>query len=198
VVQRKGVLGALSALQPVGREDVLGKGGAEGLAAVVSTKGALALAAEEGTVSGKGSGGGGTATIGGLGTAGGGTGRMTIGTKGDPGGAVGSVGAGAVSLDSSEVDQHQLAGFVRARMGGIKACYEAELRHNRAAQGRLRVTFTILETGSLADVSATADTLTAPEVARCVLGFMRSWHTPFRPSSPVSVEYPLVFSPREG
>jgi hypothetical protein len=31
-------------------------------------------------------------------------------------------------------------------------------------------------------------------VAACIIGTMRTWRTPFRPSSTVAVEYPFVFT----
>jgi hypothetical protein len=35
--------------------------------------------------------------------------------------------------------------------------------------------------------------LGSPEVAGCIVSTMRSWRTQFRPSGPVTVEYPFVF-----
>jgi outer membrane biosynthesis protein TonB len=79
-------------------------------------------------------------------------------------------------------------------MGAIKACYEGQLKRNPSLRGRLRIRFTILETGALDEVEATEDGVGSPDVAACVVGTVRSWRTPFRPSGPVTVEYPFVFS----
>ena len=39
------------------------------------------------------------------------------------------------------------------------------------------------------------NSLGSPEVASCIVNTMRSWRTQFRPSGPVTVEYPFVFQP---
>ena len=33
------------------------------------------------------------------------------------------------------------------------------------------------------------------EIANCIVGIVRTWRTPFRPSRAVTVEYPFVFRP---
>jgi TonB family protein len=57
------------------------------------------------------------------------------------------------------------------------------------------IRFTILETGSVTDVTSSQSTLGAPEVAACIMNTMRSWRTQFKPSGPVTVEYPFLFTP---
>jgi TonB family protein len=105
------------------------------------------------------------------------------------------VAAEAADIDSAEIDQAKLGAFVWARMGLIKACYESALKRNPSLKGRLTIRFTILETGGLADVTTTLDAVGTPEVASCIVNTMRTWRTQFRPSGPVTVEYPFVFSP---
>jgi TonB family protein len=83
---------------------------------------------------------------------------------------------------------------VRARIGLIKACYENQLKRNPSLKGKIRIRFTILETGGLTDVTVVENTLGSPEVSSCIVGTMRGWRTPFRPSGTVTVEYPFVFS----
>jgi hypothetical protein len=194
-VRSKGVLRALGALGA-------GKGGAAGLlgmrgsvravASGLPGEGTLDVAARGGERGRAAQGPGGAASIGDLGTAGGASGR-DLGAGGVPG-AVGSVSAGGADIDSSDVTQGELAGFVRARMGGIKACYETQLRRNHALRGRITIGFVILETGTLTEVSASENTVGSAEVASCIVGMVRSWRTPFRPPASVSVEYPFVFS----
>lgn len=199
-LEKKGVLGALAALRPLGGDEVLGKQAMGDVAAAVESAGTLPVAGDAAAMSGKkGVGGSGeAATIGGLGTSGGGAGRLGAGSSGEPGGPVGRVGSGDVGTDGGELDRSRLVSFVRARMGGIRACYEAQLRRDPALRGRIRISFTVLETGNLAEVVAVEDTLGSAEVTRCVVGMMRTWHLPLQPSAPVLVDYPLVFSPREG
>jgi hypothetical protein len=140
----------------------------------------------------KGGGQGGAASIGDLRTSGGGS--VGYGAKAEVK-VSGSVHADDVEVDSAEIDQQKLGAFVRARMGLIKACYENALKRNPSLKGKISVRFTILETGGLADVTAAVNTLAAPEVSTCIVGTMRTWRTQFRPTGPVTVEYPFVFSP---
>ncbi len=107
----------------------------------------------------------------------------------------GSVAAEEAEIDSADVDQAKLGAFVRARMSLLKACYENALKRNPALKGRMRIRFTILETGGLADITTAVNSLGSSEVAACIVNTMRTWRTPFKPGGPVTVEYPFVFSP---
>ncbi len=195
-VQQKGILRVLGALGPgTGRgavADVFGKGDGFGdVAAALSGAGGVAVATEATASARKGGGQGGPASIGDLGTSGGG--KVALGTKSEVR-VSGTVGLEDAEVDSPDIDQQKLGGFVRARMAAIKACYENQLKRNPGLRGRIRIRFTILETGGLADVAAVENTVGSPEVAACILGTMRSWRTPFRPNGTVQVEYPFVFS----
>jgi TonB family protein len=107
----------------------------------------------------------------------------------------GTVAAEEAEVDSADIDQQKLAAFVRARMGLIKACYENALKRNPSLKGKISIRFTILETGGIADIQAAVNSLGSPEVASCIINTMRTWRTQFRPSGPVTVEYPFVFAP---
>jgi hypothetical protein len=198
-VQSKGILRVLGALGPgtgTGAvADVFGTGGGIGdVASALTGAGGVAVATDPGAGSGrKGGGQGGAATIGDLATSGGGGGRVGYGAKGDAR-VAGSVAAQAADIDSPDVDQAKLGAFVRARIGLIKACYESALKRNPSLRGKLRIRFTILETGGLADIAAIENSLGSQEVASCIIGTMRGWRTPFRPSGTVTVEYPFVFT----
>jgi outer membrane biosynthesis protein TonB len=107
----------------------------------------------------------------------------------------GTVATEAAEIDSADIDQGKLGAFVRARQGLIKACYENALKRNPTLKGKVVIRFTILETGGVADVSASQNTLGSPDVAVCIINTIRSWRTQFRPSGPVTVEYPFLLSP---
>ncbi|BDG02537.1 AgmX/PglI C-terminal domain-containing protein [Anaeromyxobacter oryzae] len=197
-VQSKGILKVLGALGPSSGggavADVFGAGGGMGdVATALSGAGGVALATDPGAGGGrKGGGQGGKASIGDLATTGGGS--VGYGTKADVR-VSGSVQADEAEVDSAEIDQQKLASFVRARMGLIKACYENALKRNPGLKGKVAIRFTILETGGLSDITAAVNTLASPDVASCIVGTMRTWRTQFKPSGPVTVEYPFVFSP---
>jgi outer membrane biosynthesis protein TonB len=199
-VQSKGILKVLGALGPgTGRgavADVFGSGGGAGdVATALSGAGGVAVATDPTAGGGrKGGGQGGAASIGSLATAGGGGKAVGYGAKGDVK-VSGSVAAEAAEVDSADIDQGKLGAFVRARMGLLKACYENALKRNPQLRGRMRIRFTILETGGIADLAVVENGLGSPDVASCISSTMRAWRFPFRPSGPVTVDYPLVFSP---
>ena len=197
-VQSKGILKVLGALGPgTGRgavADVFGSGGGIGdVATALSGAGGVAVATDPGANGGrKGGGQGEAASIGELATTGGG--KVAYGAKSEVK-VSGSVAAEEAEVDSADIDQGKLASFVRARFSLIKACYENALKRNPKLRGKISIRFTILETGGLTDVAAAQNSLGSPEVAACIVNTMRSWRTQFRPSGPVTVEYPFVFSP---
>jgi outer membrane biosynthesis protein TonB len=197
-VQSKGILKVLGALGPGTGQgavaDVFGAGGGMGdVATALSGAGGVVVATDPGAGGGrKGGGQGGAASIGSLATSGGG--KVAYGAKTEVR-VSGSVAAEEAEVDSADIDQQKLGAFVRARMGLIKACYENALKRNPGLKGKISVRFTILETGGLADVGAAVNSMGSPEVAACIVNTMRSWRTQFRPSGPVTVEYPFVFSP---
>ncbi len=201
-VQGKGLLRVLGALGPGSGgpavADVFGQGGAIGdVAKALAGAGAgsaTAAVPEPGAIAARKSGGtSAVASIGELGTSGAGGQRVALGPKAEVQ-VTASVASGQAEIDSPDVDQAALGAFVRARMGAIKACYEGQLKRNPGLRGRIRVRFTILETGGLSEVEAAEDSVGASEVAACVVATLRSWRTPFHPTAPVTVEYPFVFS----
>jgi outer membrane biosynthesis protein TonB len=200
-VQSKGILKVLGALGPGTGQggavaDVFGSGAGIGdVATALSGAGGVAVATDPSAGGGrKGGGRGGAASIGDLATSGGGGGKVGYGARTEVR-VSGSVAAEEAEVDSADIDQGRLGSFVRARMGLIKACYENALKRNPRLKGKLSIRFTILETGGIADIQVVVNSLGASDVASCITNTMRTWRTQFRPSGPVTVEYPFVFSP---
>lgn len=198
-VSSKGMLKVLGALGPGtgggAVADVFGAGGGmSDVASALSGAGGVAVATDPSAGGGgrKGGGQGGAASIGDLATSGGGS--VGYGAKSEVQ-VSGSVATEEAEVDSADIDQQKLAAFVRARMGLIKACYENALKRNPGLKGKLSIRFTILETGGVSDVQAAVNSLGSPEVAACIVNTMRTWRTQFKPSGPVTVEYPFVFAP---
>jgi len=199
-VSSKGMLKVLGALGPgtgTGAvADVFGAGGGmTDVATALSGAGGVAVATDPSAGGGgrKGGGQGGAASIGDLATTGGGGAAVAYGAKSEAK-VSGSVAAEEAEIDSADIDQRKLGSFVAARMGLIKACYENALKRNPALKGKISIRFTILETGGLADITAAVNSLGSPEVASCIMNTMRTWRTQFRPSGPVTVEFPFVFN----
>jgi hypothetical protein len=195
-VQSKGILRVLGSLGPASAggavADVFGSGGAFGdVATALSGAGGVAIATDTSPGGRKGGGQGGQAAIGDLATSGGG--KVALGSKSEAR-VIGQVAAEDAEIDSPDIDQGKLGAFVRARISSIKACYENALKRNPGLKGKIRIRFTILETGGLSEIAVIENSMGSAEVAACITGFMRGWRTPFHPAGTVTVEYPFVFS----
>jgi len=196
-VQSKGILRVLGALGPGTATgavaDVFGSGKGFGdVASALSGAGGVAIATDPSAGGArKGGGAGGAATIGDLATSGGG--KVALGAKSEAR-VSGRVAAEDAEVDSPDIDQGKLGAFVRARINSIKTCYENALKRDPSLKGKIRIRFTILETGGLADIVVLENTMGSADVAACIASFMRSWRTPFHPPGTVSVEYPFVFT----
>jgi outer membrane biosynthesis protein TonB len=199
-VQSKGILRVLGALGPGSGggavADVFGAGGGFGdVASALSGAGGVAVATDPGMGGGrKGGGQGGSARIGDLATGGGGGRKVGYGQKSEAR-VSGSVAAEEGEIDSADIDQAKLGAFIRARLAAIKACYENQLKRNPNLKGKIRVRFVVLATGGLTDLSIVENSLGSAETASCIIGTMRAWRTPFRPSGTVTVEHSFVFNP---
>jgi len=104
----------------------------------------------------------------------------------------------APAPDWGEPDRAKVEALFRSRFAEVKRCYEAELQSHPDARGKLTLRFEIVESGALRHVSVAKTSFKRRDVPDCVVGVVRRWKTPFRPSEPVEVEYPFSFSPRVG
>lgn len=97
--------------------------------------------------------------------------------------------------DWGEPDMPKLQKLFLARRAAIRTCYESALQREATTSGRFTLRFTIVPGGAVEDVSFEKSTFRRRDVPRCVTDVVRGWRTPFRPAEPVSVEYPLRFTP---
>ncbi|HSM91842.1 MAG TPA: AgmX/PglI C-terminal domain-containing protein [Anaeromyxobacteraceae bacterium] len=93
-----------------------------------------------------------------------------------------------------EPDAAALRTFVRRRSSQLRDCYQRALKRDAAVAGKATFRFTIGTCGELSDVEVAARRGKVDDAAACVRTAMRGWRTPFRPSEPVTVEYPVAFS----
>lgn len=101
----------------------------------------------------------------------------------------------AVTVEGSEFPPEELAKWMRARRGGIQACYERALKHERTLAGRLVLKFSITSRGRVQGVDVSEGTLQNTEVATCISSLARGWVLPFHPEDDVPVMFPFVFTP---
>jgi hypothetical protein len=99
-------------------------------------------------------------------------------------------------VDPTVFDDAMLRRALRARMGAIQRCYETELTRTPGLAGRLDVSMQVERVGSLSHVEITDDTVGSRQLGECVVNQVRTIRLPNGPTSPVSVEYPIVFAPQ--
>ena len=99
------------------------------------------------------------------------------------------------TFGTGSLDQSQIKSVVTRRMGAINGCYEKQLKRNPKLAGKVRVQFTILESGRVSDVQIVEDTLGDSEVARCMTARMGGWRFPPPAGGTITVRFPFIFEP---
>lgn len=92
------------------------------------------------------------------------------------------------------VNAETVAGLIRGQLGGIRSCYERELRQNPALAGRLDVSFTLGSSGRITR-SSTSGLSAAPRVGSCVTGRLRGLVFPIPEGGSVDFSFPFTFTP---
>ncbi len=107
----------------------------------------------------------------------------------------GDVGRGNPSppRGTGVLDDRVVRRVVGSHLGGIKRCYERELRHRRTLEGRLTVNFTIGAGGRVVRSSVSQDTLGSAAVSSCIEGQFRRMSFPEPSGGNVSFSYPFFF-----
>ncbi len=99
---------------------------------------------------------------------------------------------------SGDFDQSLVAAMIRTRMSAIQACYERELRQNPTLRGRVAVSMTVQESGSVSGVRAAENTTGSDAVGSCVVRVVQGFRFSQNPpqGGPVSFTFPFVFEPQ--
>lgn len=198
-VETKGLLSLITAEGTGGSvADILSDSGS-GLGEKLDQIGAGVDVAGKGTgtlISGKGGGGIGSVGAGDLG--------KNLGTAGSKEGAgtgekeekkvkanMSASGGSSGSLDPSSVSAQ-----IRKYTGGVRNCYERQLKIDPTLSGSVRVAFNIGGDGSVQGCSVTSSSIASSEVGSCVCSRIERWR--FEPSADgggSSVNYSFVFTP---
>ncbi|MCB9547274.1 MAG: AgmX/PglI C-terminal domain-containing protein [Myxococcales bacterium] len=98
------------------------------------------------------------------------------------------VGTGVLSPAS-------IASVVGRRKSAIKSCYEKQLRHNSKLAGKVRIQFTIEQSGRVSSVKVVEDTLSDPLVGKCIANAVQRFRFDKPDGGSVTVAFPFVFAP---
>jgi TonB family protein len=157
-------------------------------------------AGDEGIGSGtRGSGTGGPGTgsgvgignIGALGT------RGTADTGAKKTQAVKSKMATAAGGVTGKIDAAKVRSTIRSQLGGVRHCYEMQLKVNPSLAGRIAIQFTIGSSGGVSSCSVTGDSMGNNLVSSCVCRRVQRWRFPPPDEGSVTVSYSFVFTPAE-
>jgi hypothetical protein len=189
------ILGSVGQGQGGALANVLAAGGgfSDDIGAALAGAGGVAIATEAGGGARRGEGAAQAASIGGIATSGGGNVKLREKQDVAVHGSVSSDGDAEVESDS--VDKDALARFIKMRIGGIRNCYESQLKRSPNLRGKLVVRFTIGTLGQVIEVSIDSDTIGSDDVASCVMRQVKLWRFPFKPPSDTPVSFPFLFSP---
>lgn len=200
-VETKGLLGLITAEGGAGSiADIISDTGTgSGLDDALNKIGGGVDVASEGSGLAGGSRGGGGDGI--VGVSAGGMGRISAGSKSGGGtgektektvkAQVSSSGGSSGSLDSGSV-----SATIRRYVGGVRNCYERQLKIDPTLSGTVRVAFTIGGDGSVQGCSVTSSTISSSEVGSCVCSRVQRWRfTAAEDGGSSSVNYSFIFTP---
>ena len=101
---------------------------------------------------------------------------------------VGSVGG--------NIDDDAVMRLIRGQIGGIRGCYERELRDNPTISGHLDVTITIGMTSRVTTAASSGPlALAAPGIGTCIVSRLRGLVFPTPTGAPVDLSLPFTFTP---
>ncbi|HUS64662.1 MAG TPA: AgmX/PglI C-terminal domain-containing protein [Kofleriaceae bacterium] len=82
---------------------------------------------------------------------------------------------------------------VRARIGAVRACYEAGLHRLPTLVGGMRIGFVIDARGKVTKTQVEEDTLGNADVTACIVDRVKAWRLPPPASGSLTFAYPFVF-----
>ena len=126
-----------------------------------------------------------------------GGGPVSTGTKGKEVNVKGTVQVKKPSeaFGTGVLDSSSIGSVVNRRKGAVKSCYEKQLKRNPKLAGKVKVQFTILESGRVGSTRVLEDTTGDPAVGTCIANAMQRWRFPKPDGGSVTVAFPFVFAP---
>ncbi len=93
------------------------------------------------------------------------------------------------------LDSAAIARVVRRRQGAVKSCYEKQLKKDPKLAGKVKVQFTIEQSGRVGKAKVIQNTTGDTAVGRCITSKIRRWRFPKPNGGSVTVAFPFVFAP---
>jgi len=106
---------------------------------------------------------------------------------------------GATQVTGAGIPTEVIQRIVRQNYGRYRLCYEGGLRNNPNLQGRVSTRFTIDVNGGVRNVGNSGSDLPDAAVVQCVIKGFQGLSFPVSDSGqPLTVVYPILFSPGDG
>jgi TonB family protein len=103
---------------------------------------------------------------------------------------------GADESGAGSFDMQAVVRMINTRRAAITRCYESELRSAPTLRGRVRVTFTIEESGSVVNVGVVESTFASAAVGACVVRIVEGFRfNPPPTDGVVTYAFPFNFEP---
>jgi TonB family protein len=93
------------------------------------------------------------------------------------------------------LDSNSVSKVVKRRSRAIKNCYEKRLKLNNKLKGKVKVRFTIEQSGRARKVSVVSNTTGDSVVGTCIANQIKRWRFPKPDGGSVTVAFPFVFTP---
>jgi hypothetical protein len=98
---------------------------------------------------------------------------------------------------SGRLDRKTVQRIIRQNLSGIKWCYQDALQRNKSLKGKVKLAFTILPTGKVANPNAINPSIKDQKLLSCIKGRMKRWRFPApKEGGVVKVSYPLLLKTR--
>ena len=102
--------------------------------------------------------------------------------------------SGASGGVSGKIDQGSVYSVIRRRIGGVRYCYESQLKTNPGLAGKIRVQFVIGSSGGVSSCSVVSNSMGNTFVQECVCRMVQRWKFPQPEEGTVTVGYTFIFS----
>jgi hypothetical protein len=98
---------------------------------------------------------------------------------------------------SGRLDRKTVQRIIRQNLSGIKWCYQDALQRNKSLKGKVKLAFTILPNGNVANPSAINPSIKDQKLLSCIKKRMKRWRFPApKEGGVVKVSYPLLLKTR--
>ena len=99
-----------------------------------------------------------------------------------------------VGVGSSELDKKSVQRVIKQRQRQLVACYERELKKDPNLSGKVATTWTIGPVGRVTEAKITKNTLTNPNVGRCVVNKIKRWRFDKPKGGSVTISKSFIFN----